>query len=177
MAGMFNYVRVRFPSLYLLETHDWEAAQSMPVPEDAEPDFQAVVYWTRAVASGHLRDVRAAQAAVASYDVKLDEVRKSSYAYVADSMTGERDEARAWLAFAQGQIGTAVKLVTAVADKQDRQGKGEVELPAREMLADILLAGERPADALTHYRLCLRTDPNRLNSSLGAERAAKVLAH
>jgi tetratricopeptide (TPR) repeat protein len=71
MAGMFNYVRVRFPSLYLLETQDWKAAQSMPIPEDAEADFQAVVYWTRAVAAGHLRDIQAAQAAVAGYDAKL----------------------------------------------------------------------------------------------------------
>ena len=174
MTGMFNNVRVRFPSLYMLETHDWKVAQFMPVPEDAEPDFQAVVYWTRAVAAGHLRDVRAAQAAVTSYDVMLDKVRKSSYAYVADSMIGERDEAHAWLAFAQGKTGTAVQLLSAVADKQDRQGKGEVELPAREMLADILMAGDRPAEALVQYQLCLRTDPNRLNSVRGAKRAAQL---
>lgn len=175
MEGMFNYVRVRFPSLYLLETHDWKAARMMPVPVDAEPDFQAVVYWARAIASGHLRDVLAAQAAVASFDGKLDEVRKTRYAYVADSMAGERDEAHAWLAFAQGQIGTAVTLLNALADKQDHEGKGEVALPAREMLADILLAGGRPADALTQYQLCLRIDPNRLNSELGAEYARKLI--
>lgn len=29
MEGTFNYVRVRFPSLYLLETHDWKGAQRM----------------------------------------------------------------------------------------------------------------------------------------------------
>ena len=101
---------------------------------------------------------------MAEFDSKLDEVRKTSYAYVADSMTGERDEAHAWLAFAQGQMETAIKMVTVVADKQDREGKGEVELPAREMLADMLLLGGRPAEALTQYRLCLRTDPNRLNA-------------
>jgi hypothetical protein len=72
---------------------------------------------------------------------------------------------------------SAITLITAVADKQDREGKGEVELPAREMLADMLLAGDRPADALTQYRLCLRTDPNRLNSVLGAERAEKLSQH
>lgn len=174
MQGMFNYVRVRFPSLYLLETHDWKAAQSMPIPEDAEPDFQAVVYWTRAVACGHLRDAQAAQAAVSGYDAKLNEVRKSSYAYVADSMGGERDEAHAWLAFAQGDTDKAIKLLSAAADGQDREGKGEVELPAREMLADILLAAHRPTDALTEYQRCLRTDPNRLNSVLGAKRAAQA---
>jgi tetratricopeptide (TPR) repeat protein len=177
MEGLFDNARVHLPSLYMLETHDWKAAQSMAVPQDAEPDFQAVVYWTRAVASGHLRDAGAAQSAVANYDVKLDEVRKSSYAYVAESMMGERDEAHAWLAFAQGQMGSAIQLITAVADKQDREGKREVALPAREMLADMLLAGDRPADALTQYRLCLRTDPNRLNSVLGAERAEKLSHH
>lgn len=177
LEGMFNYVRVRFPSLYLLETHDWEAAQSMPVPQDAEPDFQAVVYWTRAVASGHLRDPKAASAAVASFNLKLEEVRKTSYAYVADTMTGERDEAQAWFAFSRGDIEKAVQLIRPVADKQDREGKGEVELPAREMLADILLAGGRPADALKEYRLCLETDPNRLNSLLGEKRAEQAAAH
>jgi hypothetical protein len=83
---MFNYVRVHFPSLYLLETHDWIAAQSLSVPLDAEPDFQAVVYWTRAVASGHQHDAKAAHEAVTNFDAKIDGVRKKTYAYVADSM-------------------------------------------------------------------------------------------
>lgn len=174
MPDMFKYVRVRFPSLYLLETHDWKTAQRMPVPEDAEPDFQAVVYWTRAVASGHLRDTEAAKEAVIDYDAKLEEVRKSSYAHVVGSMLGERDEAHAWLAFAQGQTDKALELLSVVADKQDREGKGEVELPAREMLAEVLFAAGRPRDAVVQYQRCLRTDPNRLNSRLGLERAEKA---
>lgn len=176
MPSMFNYVRVRFPSLYLLETHDWIAAQSLPVPLDAEPDFQAVVYWTRAVASGHRHDAKAAQEAVTNFDAKIDEVRKTSYAYVADSMTREQDEAHAWLAFAQDRTQTAINLMTRVADKQDREGKGEVELPAREMLADMLLDERSPSEALTQYRLCLRTDPNRLNSLAGAKRAENLVS-
>jgi tetratricopeptide (TPR) repeat protein len=176
MPAMFNYVRVRFPALYLLETHDWMAAQSLPVPLDAEPDFQAVVYWTRAVASGHRHDAKAAQEAVTNFDAKLDEVRKSSYAYVADSMTGEQDEAHAWLAFAEGETQAAISLITRVADKQDRKGKGEVELPAREMLADMLLEEGRSSEALAQYRLCLRTDPNRLNSLAGAKRAENLVS-
>lgn len=176
VAGMFNKVRVRFPSLYLLEAHEWKAAQAMPVPEDAEADFQAVVYWTRAVAAGHLRDAEAARAAVAGYDAKLEQVRQSSYAYVADAMATERDEAHAWLAFAEGRTDAAVTLFSDAADKQDQEGKEEVELPAREMLADMLLAAGRPAEALTQYRRCLRIDRNRLNSVRGAERAAKMAA-
>ena len=176
MPDMFNYIHVRFPSLYLLDTHEWKAAQSLPVPLQAEPDFQAVVYWAHAVASGHLRDAKAAEEAVTNFDAKLNEVRKTSYAYVAESMTGEQDEAHAWLAFAQGQMQTAADLLTRVADKQDREGKGEVELPAREMLAHMFLAEGRPAEALAQYRLCLRTDPNRLNSLAGAKRAQEMVS-
>ncbi|MBV8828555.1 MAG: hypothetical protein JO108_04945 [Acidobacteriaceae bacterium] len=176
MPSMFNYVRVRFPSLYLLETHDWIAAQALAVPLDAEPRFQAVVYWTRAVASGHRHDPKAAQDAVTNFDAKIDEVRKTSYAYAVDSMTGEQNEAHAWLAFAQGQMQSAINLMTRVAENQDREGKGEVEFPAREMLADMLLEEGSPYEALTQYRLCLRTDPNRLNSLAGAKRAENLIS-
>ncbi len=171
MEGMFSYVQVRFPSLYLLETHDWGAAQSMSVPTSVEPDFQAVVYWTRAVAAGHLRNLDAARSAVTEYDRTVEEVKKTSYAYVADAMVGEQDEAHAWLAFAQGELEKAISFLARVANKQDREGKAEVELPAREMLADMLLAAGRRSEALNQYQLCLRTDPNRWNSLLGAERA------
>jgi hypothetical protein len=61
-----------------------------------------------------------------------------------------------------------------VADRQDHQEKGEIELPAREMLADILLAANRPADALAQYQRPLRTDPNHLNSVHGAKRTAQA---
>ena len=108
-------------------------------------------------------------------DAKIDEVRKTSYAYVADSMTGEQDEAHAWLAFAQGRTQTAINLITRVADKQDREGKGEVELPAREILADMLLEKGRPSEALTQYRLSLRTDPNRFNPLAAAKRAENLV--
>jgi len=61
------------------------------------------------------------------------------------------------------------------ADLQSKVGKGEVELPAREMLAEILLLDGRAADALKEYELSLASDPNRFNALLGAARAAEKL--
>ena len=49
-----------------------------------------------------------------------------------------------------------------------RRGKGEVEMPAREMLADILLELGRPADALAEYERSMTIDPNRFNALFGA---------
>ena len=60
----------------------------------------------------------------------------------------------------------------AVADDEDDVGKGETELPAREMLADMLLDLQRPQEALAEYEISLRTDPNRFNGLYGAAQAA-----
>jgi cytochrome c-type biogenesis protein CcmH/NrfG len=46
-------------------------------------------------------------------------------------------------------------------------------LPARELLADLLLELNQPAAALIEYQAVLRTDPNRFRSILGEARAAK----
>jgi tetratricopeptide (TPR) repeat protein len=89
-------------------------------------------------------------------------------------MGTNHDEAHAWLAFAQGRDDDALKLLRTVADKQDAAGKGEVELPAREMLADMLLEMGRPEEALAEYEKSMKTDPNRFNGLAGAARAAEL---
>jgi len=61
-----------------------------------------------------------------------------------------------------------------VADKQDVECKGEVALPAREMLADMLLEMGRPEDALVEYEKSMSVDPNRFNGLYGAARAAEL---
>jgi len=52
--------------------------------------------------------------------------------------------------------------------RSGQSGKGETELPAREMLADMLLDLQRPQEALAEYEISLRTDPNRFNGLYGA---------
>jgi Tfp pilus assembly protein PilF len=48
-------------------------------------------------------------------------------------------------------------------------------LPARELLADLLLDLNQPDAALKEYEQSLRSDPNRFRSLLGKARAAKQL--
>ncbi len=172
MPGMFSYVRVRFPSLYLLETSQWEQAEQSPTPDDF-PDFQAIIFLTRAIAAGHLRDAAGAQAAVAGYEGKIDELKKTKFAYAADSMSPFGNEAHAWMLFAEGHSEDAIALMTTTADKQDREGKGAVEISARSMLADMLFDLHRLKDAFTQYELSLHTDPNCFNTLLGAARSAR----
>jgi tetratricopeptide (TPR) repeat protein len=175
LDGYLGGMRAHLPAMYALETHHWKEALALQPPAGAEPSSQAITYWARAVAAGHLHDVLAARAAVQQYDAMVDTVRKSSRPYQADYMSTNGVEAHAWLVFAEGKIDEALSLLRSVADKQDAEGKGEVELPAREMLGDMLLGINRLREALAEYEKSLNTDPNRFNGLYGAARSAELL--
>ena len=94
--------------------------------------------------------------------------------YMMDGPNLERDEVQAWLAFAETKNDDAVKTMRAVAEAQDKVGKAEVAIPAREMLADMLLESNQPELALVEYEKAMKSDPNRFNELAGAARAAEM---
>jgi tetratricopeptide (TPR) repeat protein len=61
------------------------------------------------------------------------------------------------------------------ADLQDKVGQAEVDIPAREMLADILLELGQPQEALAEYKGALRLSPNRFNGLFNAGMAAEAM--
>jgi tetratricopeptide (TPR) repeat protein len=174
LDGYLNQMRAHFPAMYALERHQWKEAMALQPSSGAEPENQQITYWARAVGAGHERNAVAAQDAVNQFDAMLAATRKGNHPYRADRMSTNHDETHAWLAFAQQRNEDALKLLRAVADKQDAEGKGEVELPAREMLADMLLQMGRPGQALAEYEKSMKTDPNRFNGLAGAGRAAEL---
>jgi len=174
VGGYYYKMRAEFPATYAIETRDWKAAEALNPPPGAQPYYQATTYWARAIGAGHLHDEKAAVAAVQQYDALLEATRTSDKPYVAKGMDTDRDEAAAWMYFAQGKNDDAIALLRKVADKQDAIGKGEVELPAREMLADMLLELNRPQEALAEYQRSMKIDPNRFNGLAGAARAAEL---
>jgi tetratricopeptide (TPR) repeat protein len=176
MAGMFPYYRSKFPIFLALERRDWNKAATLEPIRGAPPDTQTQIYWARVIANGHLHQSQQAQADLAAYDALLDEVRKGSHAYYADS-TGARiarDEMLAWVAFAGGNTAEALTHMGVSADLQDRVGQGEVDIPAREMLADMLLESGKPQEALAEYKQSMRQSPNRFNGLFGAGSAAEA---
>src|SRR6185295_3496576 len=86
--------------------------------------------------------------------------------------------AGAWIAYARGETGRALKLIRQAADSEDGSVKHvamENRLyPLRELMADMLLEMGRPADALREYERALKSNPGRLRALIGAARAAKA---
>ena len=162
-----------FSALYPIEMHDWPAAAALPPAEVAGTAEDSESYWARATGSAHLRkpdDVRKDLAAIETIHKKLA-AGKSEFADIVDD---DRKEVQAWLAFAEGKDDDAVEALRPIADKEDSLGNEPHGIPAREMIADILLEAKRPQQALAEYQTDLRLNPNRFDGLYGAARAAEA---
>jgi tetratricopeptide (TPR) repeat protein len=175
MKDMSNYVRNEFPAFYDVEMRDWPAAAALAPVRGSKALDALVTYWARGVADGHLRKADDAAANLKQFDAALEDLKKSPYAFLVDQMSVDRNELLAWQEFAQGKTDAAVGTMRKAADEQDKLGQGEVDLPAREMLGDILMELNRPKEALAEYKVALTLSPNRLNALYGAGRVAEAL--
>jgi hypothetical protein len=160
-------------SLYPLEMRDWTTAAALTptnVPNTAEESFG---YWAKAIASAHLHqsdEVRKDVAAIATIHQKFVDDKKKDFAEATDN---DLKQAQAWLAFSEGRYDDAVGTLRPLADKEDTLGDEPQGIPAREMIADMLLEAKRPQQALTEYQTDLKFNPNRFNGLYGAARAAE----
>jgi tetratricopeptide (TPR) repeat protein len=177
MTGMFPYIRTKLPIFFDLEMRDWKAAAAIEAIAGAPPETQTLTFWARTVAAGHMHQPRQARDNLAAYEALIEKIKQGRHAYFADS-TGARimrGEMLAWIAFAEGNPADAVKQMQESADLQDKVGQGEVDIPAREMLADILLELKRPQEALVEYKKALTLSPNRFNGLFNAGMAAEAV--
>src|SRR5260370_13752088 len=109
------------------------------------------------------------------YDEAEQATDRSRYAYLVEQSRLSHDEVHAWLAFVEKKNDEAVREMRDVADTQDKLGKQEVDIPAREMLADMLLELDKPQEAMAEYEKSMKIDPNRFNGLAGAARAAELV--
>jgi methylmalonyl-CoA mutase cobalamin-binding subunit len=159
-----------------LELHRWKEAAGLAAP-GVPKDRQDTTQWARAIGAARSGDVATSEIAVKelakSVEERRKQARKSGYTVSTEKAT-DLAEAEAWLAFAQGKTDPALQELRAAADHQDKNGGDSVGIPAREMLADMLLEMKRPSDALTEYKIVLTIAPNRFDALLGAGRAAQA---
>lgn len=178
-TGMLEYMgfaAAHFPALYALEMHHWADAAALEPAANAPAHLRTITYWARTIGSARLGDVEAARRNAKLFDDTEEEVRHSKYAYTLEGRTSttEHDEVHAWLALVEHKNDEALRLIGELANHQDLAGKAEVDIPAREMLADMLLELKQPEKSLAEYEKSMKIDPNRFNGLAGAAQAAEV---
>ena len=164
-----------FAARNAFELHRWKEAAELPIPK-VPRESQESTYRVRAIAAARLGDAAAARQSLQKFvEISAEEQRKEHHhGDKARDKNVRQLEAEAWVAFAEGKTEEAVKTLRSAADREDADGVDSLAMPAREMLADMLLERKRPSEALAEYKAALKNSPNRFDSLYGAGHAAQL---
>lgn len=173
------------PSRYALERRAWTEAASLVPREPATLNWdrfawpEAVARFARGLGAAHLGDVNEAGAAGQRLEQLEASAREAGEDLFARNIRMLRLELNAWRAHVEGQREASVAMMREAAALEVSTPKHAVTpgptLPAHELLGDLLLEQERPAEALAAYTRSLELYPKRFNGLLGAARAARAL--
>ncbi|HEX8872698.1 MAG TPA: hypothetical protein VF758_08035 [Candidatus Acidoferrum sp.] len=177
MYGMGFDPRLRaltvFAANYAVELRHWSEAAALTPVEKASTADHSVTYWARAIGAarnGNVAQAKKDLAEIENIRQKLLADKKEDFASV---VARDYQEASAWVQHAEGKDADAVSTLSKVADETDKLGEEPEVVPAREMLADLLLESKHPQQALAEYQTDLKLHPNRFNGLYGAARAAE----
>jgi len=172
--GMREYSQSKFPAMYALEMRQWAEASKLEVGSGWIMPNQEMTYWARGIGAARSGDVAAAKKDIE----ELESIRKEQLArnrkYGAEATQRAEDEVSAWVMHAEGHNEEAIALLKTAADHEDAVGEKQTSIPAREMLADMLLEMKKPDLALTEYEGDLKFNPKRFNGLYGAAQAAEM---
>lgn len=177
--GAAEYALVAIPARLALERRNYKrAAMVTPIgaPYDLEkfPWFGAIPHAVRGLGAARRGQLKAAAAEIAELDRLRGKVDKPWWA---EQIRNQRDIIAAWVAWARKDKAAAEALAREAAAREFAAGKDPVEpghvIVAIEEYADMLLALDRPQDALAQYESSLRESPNRFAALYGAARAAE----
>jgi tetratricopeptide (TPR) repeat protein len=171
---MRAFAAAKFPAMYALELHRWADAARLEVVPDSSDGDKVYTYWARAIGAVRSGDVAGGKKDVAEIEaIRKDQVAKSKK-YAAEGTQMAEDEASAWVMHGEGKDAEATALLRKVADHEDAVGEEQTSMPAREMLADMLLEMHKPEQALAEYQGDLKFNPKRFNGLYGAAQAAEM---
>jgi tetratricopeptide (TPR) repeat protein len=173
------YAEAASPARYAVERGDWKAAENLTVRPTPLANVQAITYFARALGAARAGDPEAAKPDIAKLGELRDKLREAKDAYWLEQVDIQAKIASAWLLYAEGKKGDALKAMSEAADAEDHTEKHPVTpgvlKPARELYGEMLLDSGNAKDALTAFEATLKKEPKRLSALAGAARAAAQL--
>ncbi|HTM49791.1 MAG TPA: hypothetical protein VL285_13950 [Bryobacteraceae bacterium] len=169
------------PARWALERRDWKAAAALEVKPAWFPwkqfrNAEALTHYARAIGAARAGDVVAARRA-ADEIAAIRKAMPASRDYDwSGSIGAQWEAATALIAWAEGKKDEGLRQLRIAAEHEDAVDKHPVTpgalIPAREMLAELLLEKGAAAEALREYTAVLKIAPRRLNAVAGAAKAA-----
>jgi tetratricopeptide (TPR) repeat protein len=177
------YAFAAMPARYYLEKRLWDKAATMEISPPGFPweKFawqKAIIHFTRVLGLVHLGKTKEAEIELQNLKgLHASLIKQKTMAREASQVEVQIKSAEAWLQYKAGNKTTALEAMTTAATMEDATEKhpvtpGEI-IPARELLADMLMEMGDYESALKNYKEVLRTHPNRFNGLYGATIAAQ----
>lgn len=170
------YAAAAIPARFALERADWRRAASLEVRATPFPFIDAMTHFARAVGAARAGSPEAAARDLEGLSALRAALRTASDEYWAQQVEIQETAARAWIALAEKRNDEAVSMMRTAAAMEDSTDKSAISpgplAPAREMLGEMLIELEKPAEALTELEAVMKKEPNRFRTLSLAARAA-----
>jgi hypothetical protein len=173
------------PARLTLERGRWAEAGKIELPtnlSDADwkryPQAESVQAFARAIGAARSGDAAGARREIERLGQLQRALAERKLGYWAEQSEVQAKVATAWALRAEGKDAEALAALRAAADHEDRTEKHVVTpgpiLPARELLGDLLLELNLPAEAVAQYEASIAKEPSRFRGVYGAGRAAEL---
>ncbi len=178
------YAYAAMPARLALERGAWTEAAKLSLTPAADaypwkkyPQAEALNAFARGVGAGLSGGTAAAGVEVARLQALRDAAREMKITYWADQIDIQAELVRGLASLAGGKKDEGLAVLRAAADREDATEKHVVTpgllVPAREVLAQVLLNDAKAAEALRNYEMVLVKEPNRYRAFAGAMQAAE----
>ena len=176
VAGFFAMSAI--PARYALERGDWAAAAQIEPRSTPMLYPDAMSWFARGYGAARAGDVaKARDAAKALDDIRL-KLARANEPYWSLQVEIQEIDVLAWTSLAEKDTEYALTRMRAAVAKEDATEKSAVTpgplAPAQELLGEMLLQLNRPADALKEFEATLAKEPNRFRALYGAAHSAKL---
>jgi hypothetical protein len=175
-AGYFALAAI--PARYALERQDWKQAAQLTPKETPFPYTDAITWFARGLGAARLGQVSAAQQAMAALTQIRERLMTANEAYWAQQVKIQEIEVGAWLALANRKKEDALQQMKTATELEDGTEKNAVTpgplAPARELLGEMFLEVNEPAQALDQFAVTLQKEPGRFQALYGAARSAQL---
>jgi hypothetical protein len=165
-AGVFALAAI--PARWTLERSAWAEAAALEPHASAFPYADAMTYFARALGASHTKDFENARASIDSLKSIRERLTAKGESYWAEQVSIQYLAASAWLDLAQHRDSAALLKMREAAMRENATEKNAVSpgplAPSRELLGDMLMALDRPDEALAEYRATLAKEPHRRRS-------------
>jgi hypothetical protein len=172
-----GWAAAAIPARWTVERGVWPDAAALTVRPSAQPFVEAITHFARALGAARAGKPDLARTEIEQLRMLHEKEVQAKDAYWATQLDIQRQAAEGWTLWAEGRRDEAVRTLTAAAALEDTTDKSAITpgplAPAHELLGEMLLAANQPADALKEFETSLKKEPNRFRSVYGAGRAAE----